>query len=102
MNTLMLIKHIETRIVVAQYFNSENEAIQTWCNIPISDEWEVIYLKERKPTGHRYELTCTKRGEQGNLYSKDIICFSKKEALYLKNKIERTNQHYINQIKKLY
>lgn len=102
MNTLMLIKHIETRIVVAQYFNSEDEAIRAWRNIPISDEWEIIYLKERKPSGHRYELKYTKRGEQGNLYSNYIICFSKKEALYLKNKIERTNQHYIIQIKKLY
>lgn len=102
MNTLMLIKHIETRIVVAQYFNSEDEAIQTWSGLPLSEDWEVIYLKERNRTGHRYQLTCTKQGQQGNLYSKDIICFSKKEALYLKNKIKRTNQDYITQIKKLY
>ena len=102
MNTLMLIKHIETRIVVSQYFKSEDEAIQTWSGLPLSEEWEVIYLEERKPTGHRYQLTCTKRGEQGNLYSRDIICFSKKEALYLKNKIERVNQNYVIQIKKLY
>ena len=102
MNTLMLIKHIEKRIVVEQYFKSEDEAIQTWSGLPISEEWEIVYLKERKPSGHRYELICTKLGEQGNLYSKYIICFSKKEALYLKNKIERINQHYIIQIKKLY
>ena len=101
MNTLMLIKHIEKRIVVARYFNSEDEAIQE-CRLPISDEWEVIYLEERKPNGHRYELTYTKYDEQGILYSKYIICFSKKEALYLKNKIERVNQNYIIQIKKLY
>ena len=102
MNTLMLIKHIEARIIIEQYFKSKEEAIQTWSHIPISDEWEIVYLKEREPSGHRYQLTCTKRGEQSNLYSKDIICFSKKEALYLKNKIERINQHYIIQIKKLY
>lgn len=102
MNTLMLIKHFETRIVVAKYFKSEEKAIQTWANIPIRAEWEIIYLEERKPSGHRYQLTYTKPDEQNNLYSKDIICFSKKEALYLKNKIERINQHYIIQIKKLY
>lgn len=102
MNTLMLIKHIEARIVVAQYFKSEDEAIQIGGKIPILNKWEVIYLKERKPTGHRYQLICTKEGAQNNLYSKDIICFSKKEALYLKNKIERINQHYIIQIKRLY
>lgn len=102
MNTLMLIKHIEARIVVAQYFKNEDEAIQIGGKIPILNKWEVIYIKERKPTGHRYQLICTKPNEQGNLYSKDIICFSKKEALYLKNKIERINQHYITQIKKLY
>lgn len=102
MNTLMLIKHIKARIVVAQYFKSEEEAIQIAAKIPITGEWETIHIKERKPTGHRYQLTCTKPDVQGNLYSKDIICFSKKEALYLKNKIERINQHYITQIKKLY
>lgn len=102
MNTLMLIKHIETRIVVAQYFKSEDEAIQTWSGLPISEEWEIIHLGERKPSGHRYELTYTKPNQLGILYSNNIICFSKKEALYLKNKIERTNQNYIIHIKKLY
>ena len=102
MNTLMLLKHFEKRIIVAQYFKSENEAIQWWSLLPISDEWEIIYLEERKPNGHRYELTYAKYDELGVLYSKYIICFSKKEALYLKNKIERVNQHYIINIKKLY
>lgn len=102
MNTLMLIKHIETRKIVEEYFNSEDEAIQAWGKSPISDKWEIIYLKEREPSGHRYELIYTKSNEQGNPHSNYIICFSKKEALYLKNKIERTNQHYIIQIKKLY
>lgn len=102
MNTLMLFKHIKMRIVQAKYFKSEDKAIQAWGKIPHSGEWEVIYLKERKPRGHRYQLTYTKQGMLGNLESKDIICFSKKEALYLKNKIERINQHYIIQIKKLY
>lgn len=102
MNTLMLLKHFEKRIVVAQYFKSEDEAIQWWSRLPISDEWEIIYLEERKPNGHRYELAYAKYDELGVLYSKYVICFSKKEALYLKNKIERVNQHYIIQIKKLY
>lgn len=102
MNTIMLLKHIELRIVVSVYFKSEEKAIWTWSNLSFRDEWEVIYLKERKPSGHRYNLTYTKYGEQGNQYSRDIICFSKKEALYLKNKIERINQRYIIQIQKLY
>lgn len=102
MNTLMVIKHIETRIVEKQYFNSEDEAINWWSSLPIADEWEIIYLKERKPTGHRYALKYTKSDERGILYSKYIICFSKKEAIYLKNKIERANQNYITQIKELY
>lgn len=102
MNTLMLIKHIEKKTIVAQYFNSENAAIWWWSRLPVSDEWEVIYLEERKPKGHRYELTYIKTDEENVLYPKYIICFSKKEALYLKNKIEKTNQHYTTQIKKLY
>ena len=102
MNTLMLLKHYEKRIVIAQYFRSEDEAIHWWSRLPIADECEIVYLEERKPKGHRYELTYAKFDEQANLYSTYIICFSKKEALYLKNKIERINQHYIIQIKKLY
>lgn len=102
MNTLMLLKHFEKRIVVPQYFKNEEEAILWWSLLPISDEWEIIYLKERNPKGHRYELTYAKYDEIGVLYSKYIICFSKKEALYLKNKIERVNQHYIINIKRLY
>lgn len=102
MNTLMLIKHFEKRIVAAQYYKSEDEAIRWWAILPISDEWEIIYLKERKPAGHRYELTYAKYDDQGILYSKHIICFSKKEALVLKNKIERVNPNYIIQTKRLY
>lgn len=101
MDTLMLIKNIEMKAVVALYFNSEDEAILEWARLPLSEDWEVIYLKERKPSGHRYEIAYT--NERMNiLYPKYIICFSKKEALYLKNKIERIDQHYIIQIKKLY
>lgn len=101
MNTLMLLKHIEKRIVVAHYFRSEDDAI-LWWNYLLSDEWEIIYLEERKPKGHRYELSYAKNDEHGILYTKYVLCFSIKEALYLKNKIERVNQHYITQIKKLY
>lgn len=102
MNTLMLLKNYEKRIVVPQYFKSEDEAIHWWLRLPMFNGWEIIYLKEREPNGHRYELTYAKYDEKGVLYSKYIICFSKKEALYLKNKIERINQHYIIQIKKIY
>lgn len=102
MNTLMLLKYPEKRIVSTQYFNSEDEAIYWWSRSTLAGEWEVIYLEERKRSGHRYELTYAKQDEQGILYAKHIICFSKKEALYLKNKIEKINQHYITQIKRLY
>lgn len=102
MNTLMLLKHLEKRIVTAQYFNSEDKAIRWWSRLPISDEWEIIYLKEREPSGHRYTLTYAKSDERGILYSKYIICFSKEEALYLRNEIKRVNSDYTILIKKLY
>lgn len=101
MDTLMVIKNIEMRTIVALYFNSEDEAILEWSRLPLSEEWEVIYLKERKTSGHRYEIAYT--NERKNiLYPKYIICYSKKEALHLKNKIEKIDQNYIIQIKKLY
>lgn len=102
MNTLMVIKHIETRIVEKQYFNSEDDAINWWSSLPIADGWEIIYLKERKPSGHRYTLKYTKPDERGILYSKYIICFSKKEAIILQQKIRKENPNYITNIKKIY
>ena len=102
MNTLMIIKNIKKRTIVPLYYKSENEAIESWNSISLTNEWETVYLKERDPGGHRYQVTCTKQDEQGNIYTKYIICFSKKEALYLENKIKEINQNYIIQIEKLY
>lgn len=102
MDTLIVIKHIEKKTVIAQCFNSKDEAIQWWKHLPISEECEIIYLEERKPSGHRYELLCAKCGEAGIICSKYIMCFSKKEAVYLRNKIEEIDGHYFTRIKKLY
>ena len=102
MNTLMLLKHIELRIVAAMYFKGEEEAIWTWDKMVLRRNWEVVYLKERKPSGHRYQLTYTKPNILGSIDSTDIMCFSKKEALYLKNKIKKENQRYTVYIEKLY
>lgn len=102
MNTLMLIKHIEEKTILVKYFNNKEEAILWWKNFPISDECEILYLEERVRSGHRYELTYAKYDKQGVLYSKHIICFSKKEALYLKNKIKEIDRKYITQIRKIY
>ena len=98
----MLLKHLEKRIVTPYYFKNKDEAIYWWARLPTSDEWEIIYLKERIPSGHRYEINYAKYDERGILYSRYIICFSKKEVLYLKNKIEGVNQNYIIQTKRLY
>ena len=98
----MLLKHIEKRIVVPQYFKSEDEAIHWWARLPTLDEWEIIHLNEREPSGHRYELAYSKFDEQGELYTKYVICFSKKEAVILEQKIKKENQEYITNIKKLY
>lgn len=102
MNTLMLLKHLEKKVITVQYFKNEDEAIHWWARLPISDEWEIIYLKEREPSGHRYALTYTKADERGILYSRYIICFSKEEALDLKNKIQRADSNLVIQIKKTY
>ena len=98
----MLLKHIEKRIVVPQYFKSEDEAIRWWARFPTLDEWEIIHLNEREPSGHRYELSYAKFDEQGELYTKYVICFSKEEAIILEQKIKKENPDYITDIKKLY
>ena len=102
MKKLLLLKHIESKIIIAMYFKNEEQAYNWWANFIASEEWEIVHEGEREKSGHRYELIYSKFDEQGELYSKYIICFSKKEALYLRNKIEEINQHYITQIKKIY
>lgn len=102
MNTLMVIKHIEKKMVIGKYFNNKYEAITWWKNLPISEDCKILYLKERGQSGHRYELLYAECDEEDVLHYKYIICFSKKEALHLKNIIKKIQQHCIIQIKKLY
>lgn len=102
MKTIVLLKHVESKIILAEHFKDEDEFINWWSNFPCSEEWEIIYEGERKRSGHRYELKYSKFDEQGKLYSKYTICHSKKESLLLKRKINEANPNYILTIKKLY
>lgn len=102
MKTLLLLKHIKKKIILVMYFKNENQAISWWGNFPCSEEWVIIYEEKRKRSGHRYELTYSNFDECGKLYSKYIICYSKKESLILKRKIKETNPNYMINIKKLY
>lgn len=102
MKKLLLLKHIEKKIIIAKCFKNEEQAYNWWINFPASEEWEIVHEGERKKSGHRYELTYSKFDEQGVLYPKYIICFSKKEAVILGQKIRKENPNYIINIKKLY
>lgn len=102
MKTIVLLKHIEKRIVLTMYFKNEDQIRMWWEHFPCSEEWEIIYVDERKQSGHRYELTYSKFDEQGKMYTKYVICSSKKESLTLKKKINAVNSNYIINIKKLY
>lgn len=102
MRTLLIAKNIERRIITTHYFKNEEQALRQWGECPCREEYEIVYLKERGKSGHRYELECAKFDECGELYSKYIICFSKEEALHLKQKIKQVNPNYLFNIKKLY
>lgn len=102
MKKLLLLKHIEKKFIIVMYFKNEEQAYDWWSNFSAASEWVIIHEGEREKSGHRYELIYSKLDEQGKPYSKHIICFSKKEALSLENKIKEANQNYITQIKKLY
>lgn len=102
MKIILLLKHIEKKIVMSMYFVSEDQATEWWSHLPCSEDWEIIYEGKRTKTGHRYELMFSKFDEYGKLYSKYIICFSKKEAVLLRRKIKEANSNYIINIKKLY
>lgn len=102
METLLLLLNKSTKTILHFYFKNENEAINWWSNFKAAEEWEILYLKERGKNGHRYEIECAKFDPCGELYSKYIICYSKKEALYLKQIIRERNSQYLFHIKKLY
>lgn len=102
MKVLAILKNIEGRFITIHQYRSIEKAHSELNNMPCNEEWELIYLEERKPSGHRYELEYAKFDECGELYSKYILCYSKKEALYLKHKIREINPNYLFQIKKLY
>lgn len=102
MKKLLLLKHIEMKIIMAMYFKNEEQAYNWWTSFLASEEWEIIHEGEREKSGHRYELIYSKFDEQGELYSKYIVCYSKKEAVILERKIRKENPKYITDIKKLY
>ena len=83
-------------------FKDDSEAINWWSNFPCSEDWVIVHRRERRKTGHRYELMYSKLDERGELYSRYIICYSKKEAVLLAKKIEKANSKYITNIKSLY
>ena len=102
MKKLLLLKHIETKIIIAMYFKNEEQALNWWNIFPVSEEWEIIHEGERTKSGHRWEVLYSKLDEQGKLYTKYIICFSKKEAVILSQKIKKENPNYIVNYKKIY
>ena len=102
MKKLLLLKHIETKIIMAMYFKNEEQAYNWWVSFLASEEWEIIHEGERTRSGHRWEVNYSKSDERGELYTKYIICFSKKEAVILSQKIKKENPSYITNYKKLY
>lgn len=102
MKIVLLLKHTEKKIVLTMYFKNRNQVINWWKHFPDSEKWEFVYERERKKSGHRYGLTYSKFDKCGKLHSKYVICYSKKESLALKEKIEKANPNYIFNIKKLY
>ena len=102
MKIVVLVKHIEEKNILTLYFKNEKQVIDWWSHFPCSEEWEIIHEGKRERSGHRYELKCVKFDEQGKIHPKYIICFSKKEALNLKKKINTESPNYITSINKLY
>lgn len=102
MKILLLLKHIEKKIIMSMYFKDKYEAINWWIDLPCSEEWEIIHSGKRKESGHRYELMYSKFDEQGKLYSKYVLCFSKKEAVLLAQKMKKANPNYTIKTKRLY
>lgn len=102
MKKLLLLKHIETKAIMALHFKNEEEAIRWWIDFENSEMWDVIYDSERKESNHRYNLIYIGLDDEEKRYPKYILCFSKKEAVFLRKKIKKENPNYIFEIEKVY
>ena len=102
MRTLLVFKNIEKKTIKVLYFRNAQKAYSQQDNWPCLQEWKLIYFKNRGKSGHRYELKYARANENGELNSKYIVCFTKKEALYLRSKILEAYPYYQIQIKKIY
>lgn len=102
MKKLLLLKHIESKVIIAMYFKDEEEALDWWVNFPASEEWDIIHEGERKKSGHRWKLNYNEYDKLKGPYTKYIICFSKKEAVILSQKIKKENPNCVTSYKKLY
>lgn len=102
MDTVMLLKHIEKKTILTRYFENENQAIEWWKIFPCSEEWVIIHMGKREKSKHRYDLTYSEFKGSEELHSKHIICYSKREAFILENKINEANAKYVTTIKKIY
>lgn len=102
MRIVVLVRHIRLNAILAMYFKNKDRVTEWWRNFPYSEEWEIIHEGERERSGHRYELKYYKFSEEGKMLANYIFCFSKKEALTLREKINNKNPNYLTSIKKLY
>lgn len=102
MKTLLIFKNTEKSIIKTLYFKNEEKAFNQQNSWPCAQEWELIYLKDRGKSGHRYEIKYARFNEIGEMDSGYIICFTKKEALSLSTKILGVSPYYYIKIKKLY
>lgn len=102
MGILLLLKNINGQTAIALNFKNSNQVIKWWVSVPCPEDFITFYEGKREKSGHRYELAYSKFDESGKLYTKYIICFSKKEAILLEKKIKEINPNYITDIKKIY
>lgn len=102
MEKLLVLKDIYKQTAITLNFRNSNQVTKWWIDQPCPEIFITVHEGERKKNGHRFGLTYSKFDETGRLYSKYFICFSKKEAIFLAEKIKEINPNYTTQIKKIY
>ena len=100
MKKVLVLKQIAARTAIVLFFKDEDQLCDWWIRLPCPQEFDIIYEGNRSRSKHRYELTYSKFDGFGNLYTKYALCYSKREAVYLEEKIKEINSEYITKIKK--
>lgn len=103
MKTLTIFYNSQLVNIFKKYHKNQAEALAWWKNYSKKNaEDRILLMRDLKRTGHKYEITCRSTDSWDEEYFKYIHCHSKKEALFIIDRIKELTSKYKITLKKIY